>query len=118
MVSRDPEGAFTYERPPPGRGLSDFACAIFLTPRPTAHYVCATAYLTNARHTFRRPCGAAPARADPDRGRGSPMTRMSREFTLVLLGAGVLTAGYFLWPEDDPARKANEQANQGRVPAG
>ncbi len=28
------------------------------------------------------------------------MARMSREFTLVLLGASLLTAGYFLWPED------------------
>ena len=27
------------------------------------------------------------------------MTRMSREFSLVLLGAGLLTAGYFMWPE-------------------
>ena len=25
------------------------------------------------------------------------MTRMSREFSLVLLGSGILTAGYFLW---------------------
>jgi len=33
------------------------------------------------------------------------MARMSREFTLVLLGAGLLTAGYFLWPEDDPASR-------------
>jgi hypothetical protein len=46
------------------------------------------------------------------------MARMSREFTLVLLGAGLLTAGFFLWPDDDPAQKANDQANQGRVPAG
>jgi hypothetical protein len=38
------------------------------------------------------------------------MARMSREFTLVLLGAGLLTAGYFLWPEDKPAEKA-EAAN-------
>ncbi len=38
------------------------------------------------------------------------MARMSREFTLVLLGASLLTAGYFLWPEDDPAKKA-EAAN-------
>ena len=31
------------------------------------------------------------------------MSRMSREFSLVLLGAGILTAGYFLAPapEDD-----------------
>jgi len=35
---------------------------------------------------------------------------MSREFTLVLLGSSLLTAGYFLWPEEDPVRKA-EAAN-------
>lgn len=29
------------------------------------------------------------------------MTRMSREFSLVLLGAGVLTAGYFLFRDDN-----------------
>jgi hypothetical protein len=34
---------------------------------------------------------------------------MSREFNLVLLGAGLLTAGYFLWPEEDPLKIANEQ---------
>jgi hypothetical protein len=39
------------------------------------------------------------------------MARMSREFTLVLLGAGLLTAGYFVWPDDDPAKKAEEQNN-------
>jgi len=38
------------------------------------------------------------------------MARMSREFTLVLLGSSLLTAGYFLWPEEDPVRKA-EAAN-------
>jgi hypothetical protein len=37
------------------------------------------------------------------------MARMSREFNLVLLGAGLLTAGYFLWPEEDPIKIANEQ---------
>jgi hypothetical protein len=37
------------------------------------------------------------------------MARMSREFSLVLLGAGLLTAGYFLWPEDDPVKIANDQ---------
>jgi hypothetical protein len=36
------------------------------------------------------------------------MARMTREFSLVLLGAGLLTAGYFLWPEDDPLKKAEE----------
>jgi hypothetical protein len=40
------------------------------------------------------------------------MARMSREFSLVLLGAGLLTAGYFLWPEDDIEAKANQQAQQ------
>jgi hypothetical protein len=38
------------------------------------------------------------------------MTRMSREFSLVLLGAGVLTAGYFMWPEKDFEKRAEEQA--------
>jgi hypothetical protein len=38
------------------------------------------------------------------------MTRMSREFSLVLLGAGVLTAGYFMWPEQDFQKRADEQA--------
>jgi hypothetical protein len=38
------------------------------------------------------------------------MTRMSREFSLVLLGAGVLTAGYFLWPEQDYQKEADKQA--------
>jgi len=42
------------------------------------------------------------------------MTRMSREFSLVLLGAGVLTAGYFMWPEQDFEKRAEEQA-QARV---
>jgi hypothetical protein len=37
---------------------------------------------------------------------------MSREFTLVLLGAGLLTAGYFAWPEQDFERHADEQAQQ------
>ena len=38
------------------------------------------------------------------------MTRMSREFSLVLLGAGLLTAGYFMWPEKDFEKRAEEQA--------
>jgi hypothetical protein len=40
------------------------------------------------------------------------MTRMSREFSLVLLGAGILTAGYFVAPsrEEELEQKANEQA--------
>jgi hypothetical protein len=41
------------------------------------------------------------------------MTRMSREFSLVLLGAGVLTAGYFLFREDnDLFAKEEEQSKQ------
>ena len=40
------------------------------------------------------------------------MTRMTREFSLVLLGAGMLTAAYMLWPEQDQEAKANEQAQQ------
>ena len=38
------------------------------------------------------------------------MTRMSKEFSLVLLGAGMLTAGSFVWPEDDFEGRANEAA--------
>lgn len=40
------------------------------------------------------------------------MTRMSREFSLVLLGAGVLTAGYFAAPstDDEVEKKADEKA--------
>lgn len=41
------------------------------------------------------------------------MARMSREFSLVLLGAGLLTAGYFLMPEEDPIKLANDQATGG-----
>jgi hypothetical protein len=40
------------------------------------------------------------------------MTRMSREFSLVLLGAGLLTAGYFVWPESDYEREADKQAEK------
>ena len=41
------------------------------------------------------------------------MTRMSREFSLVLLGAGLLTAGYFMpGPEKDFEKKADEQAEK------
>jgi hypothetical protein len=39
------------------------------------------------------------------------MARMTREFSLVLLGAGLLTAGYFLWPEEDPLQVANAQGD-------
>lgn len=40
------------------------------------------------------------------------MTRMSREFSLVLLGSGILTAGYFVAPSPDEEleKKAEEQA--------
>ena len=40
------------------------------------------------------------------------MTRMGREFSLVLLGSGILTAGYFLAPSPDEEleKKAEEQA--------
>jgi hypothetical protein len=40
------------------------------------------------------------------------MTRMTREFSLVLLGAGLLTTGYFAWPEQDFEKRAEEQAQQ------
>ncbi|MBY0460490.1 MAG: hypothetical protein K2V38_24510, partial [Gemmataceae bacterium] len=40
------------------------------------------------------------------------MTRMSREFSLVLLGAGLLTAGYFVWPEQNYEKEADKQAEQ------
>jgi hypothetical protein len=45
------------------------------------------------------------------------MTRMTREFSLVLLGGGLLTAGYFAWPEQDFEKRAEEQA-QKRVGGG
>jgi hypothetical protein len=41
------------------------------------------------------------------------MARMTRELSFVLLGAGLLTSGYFLWPEEDPLEVANKQAAQG-----
>ena len=41
------------------------------------------------------------------------MARMSREFNLVLLGAGLLTAGSFLLPEEDPFKRAEEEAASG-----
>lgn len=40
------------------------------------------------------------------------MTRMTREFSLVLLGTGILTAGYFLWPSEDLQARAKERAAQ------
>ena len=40
------------------------------------------------------------------------MSRMSREFGLVLLGSGILSAGYFTAPspEEEMEKKADEQA--------
>jgi len=38
------------------------------------------------------------------------MARMGRELSLVLLGAGILTAGYFLWPEEDLEARAEQEA--------
>jgi hypothetical protein len=37
---------------------------------------------------------------------------MTREFSLVLLGSGLLTTGYFAWPEQDFEKRAEEQARQ------
>ncbi len=38
------------------------------------------------------------------------MSRMSREFSLVLLGSSMLSTGYFAWPEQDFEKRAEEQA--------
>ena len=40
------------------------------------------------------------------------MARMTREFSLVLVGSGILTAGYFLYPEEDLQAKQDEKAQQ------
>ena len=40
------------------------------------------------------------------------MPRMTRELSLVLVGSGILTAGYFLYPEDDIEAKQKEQVQQ------
>ncbi|AMV26819.1 hypothetical protein VT84_20635 [Gemmata sp. SH-PL17] len=40
------------------------------------------------------------------------MTRMSREFSLVLLGAGLMTAGYFVWPEQNYDKEVDKQAEK------
>lgn len=40
------------------------------------------------------------------------MTRMTRELSLVLVGASLLTGGYFLWPEQDFEKRAEEQAER------
>jgi hypothetical protein len=38
------------------------------------------------------------------------MTHMTKEFSLVLLGAGLLTAGGFLYPEENLERHAQDAA--------
>ncbi|WP_020469281.1 hypothetical protein [Zavarzinella formosa] len=40
------------------------------------------------------------------------MARMTRELSLVLVGSSILTAGYFLYPEDDLEAKQKEQVAQ------
>lgn len=40
------------------------------------------------------------------------MSRMTREFSLVLVGSGILTTGYFLYPEEDLEAKEKEQVQQ------
>jgi hypothetical protein len=40
------------------------------------------------------------------------MARMTREFSLVLLGSGILTTGYFLYPEEDLQAKQDEEINK------
>ena len=40
------------------------------------------------------------------------MTRMTREFSLVLVGSGILTTGYFMYPEEDLEAKQKEQVAQ------
>ena len=40
------------------------------------------------------------------------MARMTREFSLVLVGSGILTTGYFLYPEEDLEAKQQEQVQQ------
>lgn len=40
------------------------------------------------------------------------MARMTRELSLVLVGSGILTAGYFLYPEEDLEAKQKEQVEQ------
>jgi|SRR5436305_989735 hypothetical protein len=42
------------------------------------------------------------------------MARMTREFSLVLVGSGILTAGYFVYPDEDKELEAkqNEQVAQ------
>jgi hypothetical protein len=40
------------------------------------------------------------------------MTRMTRELSLVLIGATALTTGYFFWPEPDFEKRTEEQAGR------
>ena len=40
------------------------------------------------------------------------MARMTREFSLVLVGSGILTAGYFAYPKEDLEAKQDEQVKQ------
>ena len=40
------------------------------------------------------------------------MARMTREFSLVLVGSGILTAGYFLYPDDELEAKQKEAVQQ------
>jgi hypothetical protein len=37
---------------------------------------------------------------------------MTRELSLVLVGSGILTAGYFLYPDEDVEAKQKEQVEQ------
>jgi hypothetical protein len=40
------------------------------------------------------------------------MARMTREFSLVLVGSGMLTAGYFAYPAEDLEARQDEQVKQ------
>lgn len=40
------------------------------------------------------------------------MARMTRELSLVLVGSGILTAGYFLYPEEDLEAKQKEEVGE------
>jgi hypothetical protein len=40
------------------------------------------------------------------------MARMTREFSLVLVGSGILTTGYFVYPDEDLEAKQKEQVEQ------
>jgi hypothetical protein len=43
------------------------------------------------------------------------MTRMTREFSLVLLGAGLLTTGYFVYDGDDVVAQEADKRAENRV---